>query len=383
VLRTRDRIHAITQAVDPQPAGSPWKKSSGRFSTDENLRFSRGRHVCCRTWGIVRACSVFAAAVAFIAFAPATLPAADPLDTPLTATWSGLGLRDWADRVAAAAGLPVVVDRRLDPDAPVSLECRDEPLRAVLGRAAAAVGGDVAVLASTIRVVPAGTAGGILAAESARRAAIRGLPPRQRAALETRRAWHWPAAARPRDLLEARAAAGGVRLEGVEAVPHDHLPAASYPAISLAEALDLVLAHYDLRVDWRDAPGAGATGRIVGIGTGVAATGDVATTSPRRQPAARRGRVDAAKPPRESFSLRAEAPLEKLLASVAERLGLALDLDRESLRQRGIAPGEIVRLSVSDASREQLLDAILDPLALDWRIAAGRLEVSAPPPPER
>jgi len=309
-------------------------------------------------------------------------PAADRLDMPLTATWSGIGLREWADRVAAAAGLPVVVDRRLDPDTRVSLDCRAEPLRGVLGRGAAAAGGDVAVLASTARIVPAGTAATIVAAESARVAAIRGLPPRQRAVLDERRPWTWPAAARPRDLIADRAAAGGVRLAGLDSLPHDHLPAASLPAISLAEGLDLVLAHYDLRVDWRTGPGAAATGRVVAIDSGVptAAAGVAASIARPRTPARRRpgGPANAA---RESFTLRAQAPLDELLASVAGRLALALDLDRESLQRRGIAPGEIVRLSVTDASREQLLDAILDPLGVEWRIADGRLAVSAPAPP--
>lgn len=306
-------------------------------------------------------------------------PAAERLDAPLTAAWNGIGLRDWADRVGNATGLPVVVDRRLDPDTLLSLECDEEPFRAVLGRGAAAAGGDVAVLASTVRIVPAGTAATILAAESARVAAIRGLAPRQRAALEARRAWSWPAAARPRDLIAATAAAAGVRLEGIDAVPHDHLPAATYPRLSLAEAIDLLLAHYDLRADWRTAPGAAAAGRVVAINAGVAARAAPGGVAAPARPQPRRG-GPAAKGTRETFTLRAQAPLEELLASICTRLELALDLDRESLRRRGIAAGEIVRLSVADVSREQLLDAILDPLELDWRIADGRLEVSAPAP---
>jgi hypothetical protein len=194
-----------------------------------------------------------------------------------------------------------------------------------------------------------------------------------------RRPWSWPAAARPRDILESRVAEAGMRLEGVDAVPHDHLPAASYPALSIAEGVDLVLAHYDLRADWRASAGAAATGRVVAIGAGV----KVAAAPPRPRGAPVRGAGGAGgKPPLESFTLRAQAPLEELLASIAGRLGLALDLDRESLRRRGIAPGEIVRVSVADASRERLLDAVLGPLGLEWRIIAGRLEVSAPAAPD-
>ena len=60
------------------------------------------------------------------------------LDAPITATWSGIGLREWASRVSHIAGLPVLVDRRLDPDTAIRLECREELLLDVLERAAAA-----------------------------------------------------------------------------------------------------------------------------------------------------------------------------------------------------------------------------------------------------
>ena len=65
---------------------------------------------------------------------------------------------------------------------------------------------------------------------------------------------------------------------------------------------------------------------------------------------------------------------------IAQRLGLSLELDRESLHRRGVVPGEIVKATVQDASREQLLDAILEPLHLEWTIGGGTLRVFAAPP---
>jgi hypothetical protein len=320
--------------------------------------------------------------------------AAVPLDAPITADWRGVALRDWAGRLAAAAATPVVVDRRLDPDTTVTLEAREEPLGRVLGRAAQEARGDVAVLRGHVRLVPAGAADTVLAGERARRAALGKLPPRQRAALETPREWTWPAGARPADIAGETATRAGATLEGLDRVPHDHLPAATFGGLSAAEILDLVLAHYDLRVDWRPGPagrpGAGsATGRVVGITADLPAAGgdDEARTAAGGRPAAddrpparggTRG-VPAGREPRESFTLRAAAPLDELLGTVAKRLGLELRLDKAALDRRGISPGEIVRLSVADASRKELLDAIVAPLGLRWRIADGRLEVSAPP----
>ena len=320
---------------------------------------------------------------------PAAVHAAVPLDAPLTASWQRVPLRDWATRVADAAAVPVVIDRRLDPDTPITLEIHAEPLRGVLGKAASAAQGDVAVLASHVRLVPAGAAGPLLVADRARRATIAKLPARQRPLLDTPRDWGWADGARPADLIVTAARSSGLTIEGLGRVPHDHLPAATLRGLAAAEAVDLVLAHYDLRVVWQAGSAARPpTGRIVDIGADMPPGFAAGTERPREATVGRRpGDIDAArgrdarpgKEPRESFTLRAAAPLDELLDTVAKRLGLELAIDRESLARSGIATGEIVRLSVADASRGELLDAILEPLGLRWRITAGRLDVSAPP----
>ena len=65
-------------------------------------------------------------------------------------------------------------------------------------------------------------------------------------------------------------------------------------------------------------------------------------------------------------------------STVLGRLAEGLDLDRDSLAARGMQPGEIVRARVTDASREELLDAVVGPLGLRWTIADKRLRVFAP-----
>jgi hypothetical protein len=65
------------------------------------------------------------------------------------------------------------------------------------------------------------------------------------------------------------------------------------------------------------------------------------------------------------------------LAAIARQLDLDLELDTASLTARGIAPGEIVRAEVVKASRDELFDAIVRPLGLEWNVAGRRLRVFA------
>lgn len=295
--------------------------------------------------------------------------------TPVDALWNGLPLRAWAERATTLAGRPVIVDRRLDPDTSVTRDCRGEPLRDVLATVAASAGGAVEPLRSWIRIGPLAAAGRATQGERDRLAEIAALPDAARTALAARRAWSWADGAKPRDLVAAAAAEGGATLTGLERVPHDHLPAATLPPLALAERIDLVLAHHDLRISWAAEAGAGPTGTVVPLPA--AALAAPAAIAGQARPGAREGR----QPPRvsERFTLRLEAPLDQALASIGPRLGLEPALDRESLAARGILPGEIVRAAVTDASRDELLDAIVAPLGLRWRIDDGRLVVDAPP----
>lgn len=310
--------------------------------------------------------------------------AEDALAAPVQASWVRLPLRDWADRVTALAGRPVIVDRRLDPDHLVTCTARGESLRELLDRVAASVGARVDELAGTIRLVPTAARGRASQADRDTRGHLARMPARARAVLADRRPWQWPSGARPQDLVAEAAHEAGVVIEGVEQIPHDHFPSLSLPPLSLAERLDLVLAHFDRRVEWTATAG-DLTGRIIPLSEdpapraagGTPAEVDRGAATGRRAPT-RRGQQPVPGG-RDVFSLRLEAPLDQAVAAIADRLGLTAVIDRESLAARGIAVAEIVRATVADASRAELLDAVLSPLELEWKIEAGQLRVFAPP----
>lgn len=317
---------------------------------------------------------------------PAAVPAAAPHPV-VNATWTALPLRQAADRLAAIAGRPIVVDRRIDPGVPITRDMRDEPLDETLSIVAAAGGGEFASLRSSIRIVPAGAATIVERAEAARERRIAALPSADRRHLAQRRVLEWPDGGRPRDIVAAVAAEAGVSLTGLDALPHDHFPRASLPPLSLAERLDLLLAHFDRRIEWKTRAGGRPVGTIVPIATGLeqAAAPPRTAGGGRQRPERPAPQTATAGQPAAAptFSLRLEAPLDQALAAIAGRLGLAVAIDHESLRARGLSAGEIVRAEVKDKPRDALLDAVLAPLDLRWSIDGKTLRVSAPPPDSR
>jgi len=300
---------------------------------------------------------------------PAAAPPAG-LDAAVHASWTGLPLREWVARMTTLAGLPILLDRRIDPTRPVTLTVREETVAAVLDRVAAEAGATVDEVGSTIWFVPVGRTGQAARAAADRQRRIASLPPPLRRTLTATAPLAWPAGARPGDIVAQLTTAAKLEIDGLNAIPHDHLPASELPSLSLAERLDLVLAQVDRRIVWND-----RGGRIVAIDE------EVGADTARRPPAAQKvtGRIPAGRTPgrRDEYTLRLEAPLEEALAAIAKQLNLDLDLDVASLTAHGIAPGEIVRADVAGVSRDALFDAILRPVGLSWRVEGPTLRVFA------
>ncbi len=294
---------------------------------------------------------------------------------PVHATWTALPIREVTGQLSHLAGRPVVLDRRIDPTTPLTLVITGESCDDVLATVAARAGGQAIHLESVIRIVPPALAGRCLAGEQARRREISRLPSPQRDSLAKKATWQWPPGSTPRDLIASAAAEAGLAIDGLDRIPHDHFPAADIPPLTLADRLDLILAHFDLRVGWSRSPtGPHPQGHIVPLPDAAA---DAVPTDTEPTSPARRNSPPRQVGGRQVYTLRLEAPLEEALNAVTRQFGLRLSLDTASLSARGVAPREIARAEVRSASRDELLDAILVPLGLSWRIDDGTLRVWA------
>lgn len=295
---------------------------------------------------------------------------------PVTVTWAGLPLRHVAARLTEISGIAVIVDRRLDPDTTITLDVSAEPLDEVLARVADGARAELAFYAGHVRLVPRGGAATLAAAERSRASELRAAAAPVRAIAAHTGAWSWADGAVPHDLLATAAAEAGIVLDGLDALPHDHFPAARLPELTLADRLDLLLAHFDRRVAWRRRPGPHdepVEVRVVTLPTASASPPSAPERKPVRRPAT------APTPGPATYTLTVAAPLDELLTTLARRFGLALDLDRTALARAGVAPAEIVRLELKDVSRAQLLDAVCAPRGLTWRIERDTLAISAAP----
>ena len=333
-------------------------------------------------------------------------------------TWQGVPLANVAQALPPLVGRPVVLDGRVDPTTPMTLAADGLSPADLLERLGQDSGSEVVVLRESVRLAPPGRRAALQAAEEGRAAQLKAGEPGWRDALhdalqaeipdqpvivdcdagmlrqaltnllknageaiEERKAaepgWRnalahrqpggWAAAATPRDVVATLVASAGGTLRGLDLVPHDHLRELTLPAMSRAAQLDLLLASYDLRAAI--------------MPTGI----DVVRLDPKASPQ-QPPQLDALRTQRRDtmaeagvpvFTLEAAAPLQQLLAAICKQTGLTLRLDQPSLHNKGIAADRIVRVTVRDASREQLLNAIAEPLGLHWQIDGDVLVVTA------
>ena len=289
--------------------------------------------------------------------------------SPIHATWIATPVCEVSRQIGRLAQIPVILDRRINPNTPISIQASGESYDTILSQIATTLHAQVVYLKSSIRITSPQTAGRCVAAETLRNKELNQLAAKQKQCLLRTEPWSWLSGSQPRNLLEELVKKNGLTISNMSMVPHDHFPAAEIRAIPLADRLDLILAHFDLRVTWSpDTKGEHPSGMIVPLPIAT----DTVMTKPRKsmpRPQQPQGR--------KVFTLRLEAPLEPSLVALAKQLGLTLEFDRDTLTARSISPQEIVRVDVTQVSREKLLDAILSPLGISWQIRGTTLRVWA------
>lgn len=263
------------------------------------------------------------------------------LAAPANARWNAAPLAPALRRMAEAFGVSLWIDRRVDPDAPLTLTVRDARFADVIDRVAREHGLGAAAIDRTLYLGPpqaAGRLGELIEAGRSQR-----VP-----AMKRRGVSEWPRLRTPRAIAERLAESVGVEITNPEAIPHDLWPAGGTGSLPASDRLTLLLSGFDLR--WRADPSNAKRLLIEPIGT---RAGDEA---PPALASLLNKRSKPTGPTRQVYTLRLVGqPLDAVLEQLAKQVG----------REVRFAPGvddasRGVRVAVEGVSLEELLDAIGD-----------------------
>jgi hypothetical protein len=163
-----------------------------------------------------------------------------------TIQWQDRPLRPVLARLARETAVATFLDRRIDPDQPLSLEVTDIPLNQLHDRIASAVGASACRISAVKYIGPSGIAGKLPSIAAQRRSEAAKMPADLRARFLNQRPLTWPELAQPRDLVAALAEEAGLSVNLPEAIPHDLWPAVDLPSLTWTDRLSLVLAGFDL-----------------------------------------------------------------------------------------------------------------------------------------
>ncbi|HPM84936.1 MAG TPA: hypothetical protein PLF81_29740 [Candidatus Anammoximicrobium sp.] len=330
------------------------------------------------------------------------------LALPTKVRWAGAHtLRGVLASLADNQRVAIFLDRRVDPDQPVALATEEVPLRDLVQRLAEHLKLGVGRVGPVLYLGPSETAQVLGTVAALKQEADLALPSALRSKLRRTETLSWPELATPRDLIVRLAADAGLQVDGLEQVPHDLWPQGELPPLNFPQAMSLILAGFGLTFDY--APEGSAirlhalpakasiTRRIPTRGSPAL----VATEIRRRFPgvpftieggylvvdstievadaigrlldgSSVRPKPPAAAKGEKRYTLRkTTAPLGAVADAVAKQAGLELRFDPRAQDLRD----KIVWIEVQDATLDQLLQILLEPAGLTYRIDQQTLEI--------
>ncbi|MCC7473998.1 MAG: STN domain-containing protein [Pirellulales bacterium] len=294
----------------------------------------------------------------------------------VTIHWEGVPLREAIERLHLVYDDPVFLDRRVDPSRKVNLGATVTSAASAIAMLAQGQDWSAANLGPLIYLGPRDSAARVHALAKSNAQVVARLRLQDRRLLDRKDSITWPRLTEPRGLVVDLVARTKWQLADSERIPHDVWAAGQLPEMGFAEQLTVLLAGFDLTFELQ--PRAHVL-RIVPISpdgvASTAATTSSSTPSPARRAAARtptrRGGGT-----KQVYTLRVqEKPVGAVLRELANKLHWSLEIDEAAIQAAGKSLDQRISFSVESADREQLLDALLTPAGLEYRIEGDRVRV--------
>jgi hypothetical protein len=180
--------------------------------------------------------------------APRTDDHRDPAPTlpAIRLHWEQVPLSEAVERLAHALRQPIFVDRRVDPTRLVNFSSDAAAAEVVLNTLASELGLGVSHIKPVFYLGPPDMAQSLRTLAALRGEEARQLPPDERQVLGERKPRSWPRLAEPRSLVTELMQGHGWSVDHAELIPYDRWPAGQLPAMSLSDQLTLLLAGFDL-----------------------------------------------------------------------------------------------------------------------------------------
>ncbi|MGC4005125.1 MAG: hypothetical protein QM811_19225 [Pirellulales bacterium] len=326
--------------------------------------------------------------------------------------WSGVPLTKALDDISRAQRVCILRDRRIDPETSLVYELRDVSLEALLRGLAEHLKLGLAFGDSWVYLGPPATATKLATLVELRKDGTAALAPAVRGVWNTKRLTTFGNTAEPRKLIERIAVDAKTTLVDADRIPHDLWPSVALPKTSRIEELSLILAQYDLT--WNQSAD-GATCKIIPIPETVVLRRDypIGNADPTAQLkklglqgtfetrgktltlsgpaeehrmvadllAGKRVKTTAVTAGEQRFTLSIKSsdggglPVGKSIEEVGGKLGFIVRFDQKAIDAAGRSLDTPVKMSVTEVSREELIQAILKPAGLIGRIRDKELLV--------
>ena len=346
--------------------------------------------------------------------------------------WSGTSLEMALKTYTQTHRVAVIRDRRVDPNQLIDLNRQSIQLDTVLNELAAQGNSKVRRLESVFYMGPAPTVERLRTIAALKQEEAEQLPENTRDKLRTRRAFSWNDFATPQEILTDLADQGRFEIVLPERIPHDLWIAGDLPSLTLSNRITLIAAQFHLmyvvapdgqRIAFvpipddigivKDFPLRGngreqmaemrriapdieaqiSGGRLYVKGRvedferianpdlateenpGAAINPGVAASVGSPSPANGGGATPSLS--HLEFTLNVEnQPLEGVLNSLAQNIGLSIETDWTACERAGIQRGRLITFSVRKASVDELLTAALEPVRCVFRRRGRDVQVA-------
>jgi hypothetical protein len=288
----------------------------------------------------------------------------------VSVAWEGQELAAALHRLADSQRLPLWIDRRVDPSAPIELTANDQPLSDVLNSVAAPHDWAATPYHGVLYFGPRQTADELRTLSALARQSIAKAPPDVRSRWLKPEAWTIARLSEPRGLLKQLARSAGATVVDEQQVPHDLWPERQLPPMPALDRAVLLLSGFDLTCQ---ISADGRKLRVVPIKRPLKLIGPAPPTVSRTRPPQP---GSAATRTVQRFTLKIEnQPAGRVLDQLARQLQLEVEWDAALQQTPAMGREANVSCDVREADLDELLSAVLSPAGLTFEREEKRVSI--------